>query len=101
SEGPSRRALKSMSLMLTRQTKGPNTTARIRTSSKTALTTASLWRGWRRQVSRRGDQTGRRSAEGDARVKPAIKDIRDQVEEHHETGEDERHGHPDRRVVGK
>src|SRR4029453_3297587 len=82
SEGPSRRALKSMSLMLTRQTKGPNVTATIRTIRRTPLTTASLGRGWPRQVSRQGDQAGRGSAEGDARVKPAIKDIRDEIEEH-------------------
>ena len=47
----------SMSLILTRQMKGPTTTAgrRIRMRSRNALTTASLWRLKRRHVWRQGE----------------------------------------------
>src|SRR4051794_6026544 len=108
SEGGSSRAVKSISLIEIGQRNWPKTTARINTSRITVLPTASLCRRNRRQASRAGEICGARPslaapglAESNAGVEPAIKHIRDEVEEDHQTREDEGHGHDDRRVVGE
>src|SRR6185437_2774507 len=110
-DGPANWAAKSISLIGTRQTSGPNRTARTIASSTTVLAIASLWRRKRRQASRPGETRAflaglaataapvGASTESDAGVEPAIKEIGDEVEKDDETGEHERDGHHDRRVV--
>src|SRR5262249_31291740 len=39
--------------------------------------------------------------EGNARIEPAIEDVGDEVEEHHEASEHERHSHHDGCIVGE
>src|SRR3954465_6349901 len=101
------RAAKSMSLMATFQTNGPNAMARIIASKMNVLANAILWRRKRRHASSHGEKcrAGRcgaiTSAEGDARVEPSIEDVRDEVEQDDEAGEHERHRHDHRRVVGE
>src|SRR3954454_4666757 len=105
--GVLRRALKSMSLICTRQTSGPNATIAIITSSTTSPSTASLWRLKRRHASSHGETLRRGcvavattgSAVADAGVEPAIEDVRDEVEGDHEARGDEGHRHHHRRVV--
>src|SRR5688572_3641197 len=99
-EGPWSVAAKSMWLIGMRQTYGPIRMASTMRPSTPVLMTASRCRRKRRHASRVGENVGARvvagaatSAEGDARVEPAIEDIGNQVEEDDETGEHERHGH--------
>src|SRR5260370_31606547 len=105
--GSSRRAVKSMSLIDTLQSAGPNTTASAMMMRMTAPATASRWRRKRRQASSAGETCGARpslaapgSAVSNAGVEPAIEEVCDEVKEDDETGEDEGHRHDDRRVVG-
>src|SRR4051794_15855535 len=104
-DGGSMRAAKSMSLIATRHTNGPNAIDRIIRSRMIALANASRWRRKRRHASSHGEN-GRTwrgaaaiSAEGDARVEPSIKDVRDEVEQDNEASEHEGDGHDHRRVV--
>ena len=60
-DGPCSCAEKSMSLIGTRHSSGPNATARIIASRITALTTASRWRRKRRHASRPGRDVPRRA----------------------------------------
>src|SRR5690242_4649301 len=112
-DGPASCAAKSISLIGTRQTSGPNKTAKTIASNTTALAIASLCRRNRRQASRLGEKraffAGLTAAEtpvgastvSDAGVEPAIEDISDKVEKDHKAGEDEGHRHDHGRVVGK
>ena len=101
------RAAKSMSLIATRHTNGPNAIATIIVNRMMALAKASRWRRKRRQASSHGEngRTSRgaaaTSAEGDARVEPSIEDVRDEVEQDDEAGEHEGDRHDHRRVVGE
>src|SRR5256885_15936031 len=94
-DGVCMRALKSMSLIATRQRKGPSAMAAIIASRMNVLANAILWRRKRRHASSHGEKcrAGRcsatTSAEGDARVEPSIKDIRDEVGQDDEAGEHE------------
>src|SRR6476620_6880612 len=117
-EGGCSLALKSISLIGTRQRNGPSAMAAMIASTTTALTTASRWRRKRRHDSCHGEKrclrrsgtgtatatggaaTAGASAERDAGVKPAIDDIGDKVAEDDEAGEHEGDGHHHRRVVG-
>src|SRR3954447_26451025 len=105
-EGPSRRAVKSISLIGTFHRNGPSTMAAMIANKIARLATARRWRRNRLQASRRGEKRRSRlctvaltSAVGDTWVEPAIEDIGDQVEEDDETGEHERHRHDEGRVV--
>src|SRR5215218_8985574 len=112
-DGPSSLALKSISLIGTRQTSGPSTTASTISPRMNALAIASLWRRKRRHASRPGENrallagliTTAAAVGGstvrDAGVEPAINHIGKEVEEDHEAREDEGDGHHDRRVVGE
>src|ERR1700692_4142256 len=107
-EGAPSRTVKSISLIGTRQTNGPNTTADVSNARITTLATAMRWRRNFRHASKPGEMCRSRpssgtvtSAIGDAWVKPAIDDISKKVEDDDETGEHERHRHDDRRVVGE
>src|SRR5258706_1252815 len=114
-DGGFSRAPKSISLIATGHSHGPNTTPATMMTRIKAPIKASLCRLKRRHMScasetdRRGRGTGggrggearRRSAEGDARVEPAIEEIRQQVEKDDEAGEHERDAHDHRRVVGE
>src|SRR6202012_4412795 len=98
--GPCNCAVKSMSLICTRHSNGPNSTARIMADRITELATARRWRRKRRHASVHGvtwragglrrAATGAPSAVGDAWVEPAIQQIRDQVEQDDQAGEDKR-----------
>src|SRR5687768_1940889 len=110
SDGPARRAVKSMSLIGTRQMSGPKSTARTITVRITVPRTARWWRRKRRPTSAQGELLRARfagsggtspSAVGDAGVEPAIEQVGDEVEEDHEAGEDEGHRHDHGRVVGE
>src|SRR5262245_20179613 len=94
--GVFRRAVKSMSLIATFQTKGPNSTSATISSSTIRLATAILWRLKRRQASAHGEVDARRftatSAEGDAGIEPAIEQVCQKVEQDHEAAEHEGHG---------
>src|SRR5215469_503111 len=105
-DGPSRCALKSISLIGTRQTSGPSATASTIRAKITMLTTAGRCRRNRRQVSVPGETRLARPppscpalAVGNARVEPAIEQVGDQIEQDDEAGKDERHRHDHRRVV--
>src|ERR1700724_2209098 len=107
-EGAPSRTVKSISLIGTRQTNGPRTTADVSAARITTLTTAMRWRRIFRQASKPGETRRRRpssetaaSTVGDAWVKPAIDDIGHEVEDNDETGEHERHRHDHGRVVGE
>ena len=107
-DGVASRAVKSISLIGTRQINGPNRTADVSTVRIATLATAMRWRRNFRHASKPGEMRRRRpssgtttSAVGDAWVKPAIDDIGQEVEDDDETGEHERHRHDDRRVVGE
>jgi hypothetical protein len=74
----------------------------------TPLATARRCRLNRRQASSPGENRRplarspvRTSVEGNARIEPAIEDIGDEVEEHHETGKDECYGHHHGRIIGE
>jgi hypothetical protein len=75
------RAVKSISLIGTRHSHGPNKTANTMKLKTTVQTTASLWRLNLRHDSRPGDcadglaTKALLSVEGDARVEPAIQNI--------------------------
>src|SRR5687767_8600474 len=96
-----------MSLIGTRQTSGPRTTISTISARITTLASASRWRLNRRHASRPGENGRARTAAmgtlavGDARVEPAIEQVRHEVEGDDETGEDEGHCHHHRRVVGQ
>src|SRR5215216_4432260 len=97
-----------MSLIGTPQTSGAKRIASTMAVRIAPLATARRWRRNRLQASSQGEKRraarsggARASAESDARIEPAIKDICDQVEEDDETGEHEGHRHDDRRVVGE
>src|SRR5689334_8246187 len=104
--GPFRRAPKSISLIATFHSSGPNS------ASTTRLTSASLWRRKRRHASPSSETRRRRDtsppagatspaplAVTDAGVEPAIEQVGDEVEDDHEAREHERHAHDDGRVV--
>src|SRR5262249_33566749 len=98
----------SMSFIATVHTRGPSKIAVTITLSITRLMRASRWRQKRSQASRAAEKGRIRtfsvplsSIEGNAGIKPAIKDVRDKVENHNEAGEDERYCHDDRSVVGE
>src|SRR5580704_9659306 len=102
------RAVKSISLIGTRQTNGPNTTTEASSARITTLATAMRWRRNFRHTSKPARVLRGRppigtatSTVGDAWVKPAIDDVCQQVESNDETGEHERHRHDDRRVIGE
>src|ERR1044072_9161612 len=109
-DGGCMRAAKSMSLIATRHTNGPNAIARIIAARMMALTNGSRWRQKRRQASSHGE-TGRTFPgpaatsgtlpERDARIEPSIEDVRDEVEQDHEAGEHEGDRHDHRRIVGE
>src|SRR3982750_2343006 len=90
-DGGCMRAAKSMSLIATCHTNGPNAIARIMAARMMALAKASRWRRKRRQASSHGENgrslrgAAATSAEGDARIEPSIEDVRDEVEQDHET----------------
>src|SRR5450759_2715756 len=77
------------------------------TSRISAPTSASRWRLKRRQMSCASEMVRVRLtasgglAQGDARVEPAIQDVRQEIEGDHQTGKDEGDGHNDGRVVGE
>src|SRR6516165_4276943 len=107
-DGVSRRAAKSMSLIGTDHTVPPSKMASTIAMRMTPLATARRCRLNRRQASSPGEN--RRplprtpvptSVEGNARIEPAIEDVGDEVEEHHEAREHERHSHHDGCIVGK
>src|SRR5262245_24904179 len=105
-EGPCERGLKSISLMGTGHSHGLASTAVTITTRMIAPRNASRWRRKRRHASAPGRARGRAGAPAaapstvnDAGVEPAIHDVGEQVEEDHETGEHERHGHDDGGVV--
>src|SRR5262245_52531390 len=107
-EGPSSCAPKSMSLIGTCHTSGPNATASNIKPRTTALTVAGRCRRKRRHVSPPVEacspgatRSGAALAVGDARVEPAIKDIGGQVEQDNQAREHKRYRHDHRRVVGK
>src|SRR5690242_8738255 len=94
--------------MGTRQIKGPIRIASASSASTMTLKAASRCRRNLRSASRPGEKRGSRfagarpeSTIGDAWVKPAIDHIGQEVEDNHETGEHEGHGHDDRRVIGE
>src|SRR4051812_30932717 len=107
--GVCRRALKSISLIEIRQKSGPKATISTMMVSTISPATASLWRRKRRHASAPGETLRRGAAAAavsalavaDARVEPAIEQVGDQVEEDHEAGKDEGHGHHHRRVVAQ
>src|SRR5260221_3186169 len=106
-DGLSSLAAKSISLIGSRHTSGPSTTASTITASTAALPIASLWRRKRRHASRPGEKCALlagfatttapagRSAVRDAGGEPAIDDIGNHVEDDDETGNDEGDGHHD------
>src|SRR5262247_513405 len=106
--GPLRRAEKSMSLMATGQSVGPNMIGRIINSRITVLARARRCRRNLRQASKAGE-TGRErrkpllpaSSEGDAGVEPSIQDIGDQIEEDDKAGKDKSYCHDHRGVIGQ
>src|SRR5215831_1904579 len=107
-DGPPRRAAKSMSLIGTDHTLVPSRMASTIAMRMRPLATARRCRLNRRQASSPGEN--RRplartpvptSVEGNARIEPAIEDVGDEVEEHHEAGEDEGHSHHDGCIVGE
>src|ERR1700731_2388265 len=107
-EGAASRAVKSISLIGTRQISGPSRTAEVTTVRIITLATAMRWRRNFRHASRPGETRRREpssgratSTVGDAWVKPAIDDIGHEVEGDDETGEHERHRHDDGRVIGE
>src|SRR6476646_5274638 len=106
--GVLRRALKSMSLIESFHSIGPNATISTMMQRTTRPRTASLCRRKRRHASAQGETLRRGSAAvattlaiADAGVEPAIKEVGDQVEQNHQAREDERHGHDHRRVVAQ
>src|SRR6516225_8356087 len=93
-DGPSRCALKSMSLIGTRHNNGPNATASNIVAKIMVLAIASRCRTKRRPISRVGEAPSTRSASsraalavGDARVEPAIENVGDQVEQDYKASE--------------
>src|SRR4029453_9379709 len=113
-DGPLSLALKSISSMGTRYTSGPTSTATTMNTRIPAPMTASRWRRKRRHASAVSEVDGRRmGAAGapvsaparlsvrDAGIEPAIEEIRDQAEDHHQRREDEGDGHDHRGVVGE
>src|SRR5262245_29712376 len=101
-----------MSLIGTRHHSGPSATVSTIAAKIAVLATARRWRRKRRQDSRPGDTLRRTggpasaagaptSAERNAWVEPGIEEVRDEIEQDDEAGEDERHGHDHRRVVGE
>src|SRR5665213_4601248 len=107
-DGALSRAVKSISLIGTRQTSGPNKTAKAMAVRITTLTTAMRWRRNFRHASSPGAMRRRRPSSGratstvrDAWVKPAIDDIGQEAEDDAEAGEHERHRHDDGCVVGE
>src|ERR1043166_2128164 len=107
-DGVSMRALKSMSLIATFQTKGPSAIAAIIASRMKVLASASRCRRNRRHASRHGEKGRVRrcgaaatSAERDARIEPSIKDVRDEVEQDDEAGKHEGHRPDDRLFFGE
>src|SRR6187399_1565069 len=108
--GVCRRDVKSMSLIATFQTSGPNATMSTITVRTTRPMTASRCRRKRRHASAAGETLRRRAgtavsaaglAVADAGVEPAIEHVGDQVEEDDETREHEGHRHDHRRVVAQ
>src|ERR1043166_9573537 len=92
-EGVCIRALKSMSLIATFQTKGPSAIAAIIASRMKVLASARRCRRNRRHASRHGEKGRARrcgaattSAERDARIEPSIEHVRDEVEQDDEAG---------------
>src|SRR5262249_61821548 len=108
-DGPSRWALKSMSLIGTGKSSGRNATPSTINAKMAALATASLCRQNLchvpcRRVEARSVSLALTSAGlaiGDARVEPAIENVGSQVEQDHQAGDYERHRHDHRRVVGE
>src|SRR5450759_1345298 len=107
-DGALSRAVKSISLIGTRQINGPSKTAKVTAVRITTLATAMRWRPNLRHASSPGDMRRRRpssgratSTIGDAWVKPAIDDIGQEVEDDDEAGEHECHRHDDGRVIGE
>src|ERR1051326_4332350 len=104
-EGTSIRAVKSISLIGTRQSAGPSTTARPIASRTIVLATARRWRRKRRQASSAGETWGASSrlapasAVSDAGVEPAIEHVRNHVEQDHQAREHEAYAHGARGVV--
>src|SRR5882757_1527603 len=107
-DGKLSRAVKSISLIGSRQTSGPRKTADVSSTRITTLATAMRWRRNFRHTSKPGESRRGRSssgaaisAVGDAWVKPAINDVSQEIEDNDETGEHECHRHDDRRVIGE
>src|SRR5947209_258410 len=107
-DGVASRAVKSMSLIETRQISGPNSTADVSSVRTATLATAMRWRRNFRHTSMPGETRRLRpssgiaiSAIGDAGIEPAIDDIGQEVEDDDETGEHEGHRHDDGGVVGE
>src|SRR5262245_53594082 len=97
-----------MSLIGTGQTVVPSRMASTMAMRMTPLATARRCRLNRRQASSPGEKRrplartpAPSSVEGNARIEPAIEDVGDEVEEHHEAREDERHRHHDGCIVGE
>src|SRR5215470_4578338 len=94
-DGEESRAVKSISLIDTGQSQGPIRIASASNASTTTLAAASRCRTKRLTASRPGENRRLRlvavatvaSTEGDAWVKPAIKDIGNEVEEDDKAGE--------------
>ena len=104
-DGGARRALKSIALIGTLHSHGPMATPSTITSRINAPTSASRWRLKRRQMSW-ASETGfallassNGLTEADARVEPAIEDVRQEIEADHQARKDEGDGHDDGRVV--
>src|SRR5262245_22186759 len=107
-DGRPRRAVKSMSLIGTVHTVVPSRMASTMAMRMRPLATARRCRLKRRQASSPGEKRrphartpAPTSGEGNARIEPAIEDVGDEVEEHDEAREDERHRHYDRGIVGE
>src|SRR6266446_6649446 len=107
-DGPISRAVKSISLIGTCHSSGPSTTARIIDARIATLATARRWRRKRRQASMPGDTCFLRTiaptsklSVGNARVEPAIENIRNQIERDDQTGKHERHRHDHGGIVGQ
>src|SRR5262245_25115631 len=97
-----------MALIGKAHNEGPSRMASTMASRIAPLTTASGCLRNLRQASSHGEKCRARRRPGaaaspvsDSGIEPAIDDVCDEVEEDHETGEDERNGHDNRGVVGQ
>src|SRR6185436_14051287 len=106
-EGLLSRAPKSISLIWTGHSSGPNRTPSTRIARISAPASARRWRRKRRHASAPGETGSARLAArgaalpvGDARIEPAIEDVGSEVAQDDKARQHERDRHDHRRVVG-